>query len=195
MDSNSDKDATNKSISTNNIRNNNTAKNNTTSHNTHNTQTHQTDTPVPNHDTNSDFGYAPYYTAHAKLAAIVMNTVRTVYAGKDTTTTLFTKVQQRVRELKAWVDDLPACLHMDKGMNNPPSAYYHDYDLLSLHLNLNQVRLFAVSVYIPSFFSFTPRYKQPVHLLAHSLGHSLWTPFLLTYSIFFYNTNPIPSSL
>ena len=171
--------------------NNNTANNTkTTSHNTHNTQTHQKDIPFPNHDTNSDFGYAPYYTAHAKLAAIIMNTVRTVYAGKDTTTTLFTKVQQRVRELKAWVDDLPACLHMDKGMNNPPSTYYHDYDLLSLHLNLNQVCFFflflSISPFSPSLLRHTIACYLPstqsltlplplAHILTLSPQHTLHT--------------------
>ncbi|KAK5659345.1 hypothetical protein OQA88_1438 [Cercophora sp. LCS_1] len=88
----------------------------------------------------SDFGFADYYASYVKLASISMNTVRSIYTGKDQAATLFTKVQQRVKELKGWVDGLPPSLHWDTDTH--PNSY-HDYDLLSLHLALNKTIVLA----------------------------------------------------
>jgi len=57
-----------------------------------------------------DFGFAGYYTALAKLSGILMRTVRSIYTGRVQGVALFVKVQERVKELKAWVTELPARL-------------------------------------------------------------------------------------
>jgi proline utilization trans-activator len=88
-----------------------------------------------------DFGYSGYYTAYVKLAGISMHTVRSIYTGKDQANALFNKVQQRVKELKAWAEELPPPLHLDTSLG--PNPAYHNYDLLSLHLTLNQTIILA----------------------------------------------------
>ncbi|KAK4445293.1 fungal-specific transcription factor domain-containing protein [Podospora aff. communis PSN243] len=88
-----------------------------------------------------DFGYAGYYKAFVKLAGISMHTVRSIYTGKDQASVLFNKVQQRVKELKAWAEELPPPLHLDTSLGANPA--YHNYDLLSLHLTLNQTIILA----------------------------------------------------
>ena len=82
----------------------------------------------------SDYGY---YVAYVKLASIATSVVQSIYGERDQTTTLFGKVQQRLKELKAWVEELPPYLHMDTSLKSSPN--YHNYDILSLHLTLNQV--------------------------------------------------------
>lgn len=84
-----------------------------------------------------DFGFAGYYSALAKLSGILMRAVRSIYTGRDQGVALFVKVQERVRELKAWVKELPPCLHLGPSTGTNPA--YHNYDVLALHLTLNQV--------------------------------------------------------
>ncbi|KAK0665467.1 fungal-specific transcription factor domain-containing protein [Cercophora samala] len=85
--------------------------------------------------TNGDFGDAGYYIAYAKLATISMKVVQSIYGGKDQPADLFTKVQQRLKELKAWVEELPPALHMVT--TSTTTSSYPNYDMLSLHLKLN----------------------------------------------------------
>ncbi|KAK0634158.1 fungal-specific transcription factor domain-containing protein [Immersiella caudata] len=88
-----------------------------------------------------DFAYAGYHTAFVKLASISMHSVRSIYTGKDQASALFNKVQQRVKELKAWAEELPPPLHLDTSLG--PNPAYHNYELLSLHLILNQTIILA----------------------------------------------------
>ncbi|VBB86200.1 Putative protein of unknown function [Podospora comata] len=87
--------------------------------------------------TNGDFSDAGYYIAYAKLATISMKVVQSIYGGKDQPADLFTKVQQRLKELKAWVEELPPALHMVT--TSTTTSSYPNYDMLSLHLKLNAV--------------------------------------------------------
>ncbi|KAK4039006.1 fungal-specific transcription factor domain-containing protein [Parachaetomium inaequale] len=98
-------------------------------------------TPAVSGNLADDFGFAGYYVACVKLGGIAMNTVRSIYTGKDQANTLFNKVQQRVKQLKAWVEELPPSLHMDTTLG--PNPNYHNYDLLSLHLTPNQTIILA----------------------------------------------------
>ncbi|KAK4187649.1 fungal-specific transcription factor domain-containing protein [Podospora australis] len=93
---------------------------------------------------NADFAFAGFHVAHVKLSSIAMNTVRSVYAPKKNrqASTLFNQVQQRVKELKTWVEELPPCLHLDTAAPDP-NPLYHNYDLLSLHLFLNHTIILA----------------------------------------------------
>lgn len=84
-----------------------------------------------------DFSDSGYYAAYAKLASIATKVVRSIYSEEDRTATLFGKMQQRLKELKAWVEELPPSLHMDPSSASSPN--YHNYDILSFHLTLNQV--------------------------------------------------------
>jgi hypothetical protein len=98
-------------------------------------------TPAVSGSLADDFAFAGYYVACVKLGGIAMDTVRSIYTGKDQANTLFNKVHQRVKQLKAWVEELPPCLHMDTTLG--PNPNYHNYDLLTLHLTLNQTIILA----------------------------------------------------
>ena len=102
--------------------------------------------PLINGKPPEDFPDAGYYSAYAKLARIATNVVRSIHSEKDQTTTLFSKVQQRLKELKAWVEELPPYLHMAHTSSalSPNYHNYHNYDILSLHLTLNQVNMTLV---------------------------------------------------
>jgi len=90
----------------------------------------------------SDFSYTGYYYASVKLASISMRSVRSIYTGKDQANALFTKVQQRVKEPKIWSEELPPSLRLlDTSLRVNPD--YHKYDILSLHLALNQTIILA----------------------------------------------------
>ncbi|KAK4180236.1 fungal-specific transcription factor domain-containing protein [Triangularia setosa] len=91
--------------------------------------------------TNGDFSDAGYYIAYAKLARISMKVVQSIYGGKDQAADLFTKVQQRLKELKAWVEELPPALHMYT--TSTTTSSYPNYDMLSLHLKLNGTIILA----------------------------------------------------
>ncbi|KXX74192.1 hypothetical protein MMYC01_207785 [Madurella mycetomatis] len=54
-----------------------------------------------------DFSNSGYYATYAKLASIATKAVRSIYGNEDRTTTPFGKMQQRLKELKAWVEELP----------------------------------------------------------------------------------------
>ncbi|KAL2262970.1 hypothetical protein VTK26DRAFT_8759 [Humicola hyalothermophila] len=88
-----------------------------------------------------DFRFSDYHAAFAKLAGISMRAVRSIYTRHHHASTLFSRVQQRVKELKAWVKELPQCLHLTTAPG--PCPAHHSYDLLSLHLTLNQTIILA----------------------------------------------------
>ncbi|KAJ4290021.1 hypothetical protein N0V88_006822 [Collariella sp. IMI 366227] len=58
--------------------------------------------PIVNGKLPEDLSDASYYASYAKLANITTNVVRSIYNERDATTTLFGKIQQRLKELKAW---------------------------------------------------------------------------------------------
>lgn len=97
--------------------------------------------PDDDDDDNDDFVQARYVTAYVKLTMIMNKVVRSIY-GKDKTHTLFNKVQKRVLELKDWVEELPQSFRISTCSNlssASTSRTYHRYDVLSLHMTLNQV--------------------------------------------------------
>ncbi|GAB1315545.1 hypothetical protein MFIFM68171_05755 [Madurella fahalii] len=97
--------------------------------------------PAVDGASSNDFADAGYSAAYAKLAAISMGIVRSIYGRKDRTVTLFHKVQQRLKELKARVQDLPPHLHMNTFVDSNSAC--HKYDILSMHLTLNQTIILA----------------------------------------------------
>ncbi|KAK3990400.1 fungal-specific transcription factor domain-containing protein [Cladorrhinum sp. PSN332] len=88
-----------------------------------------------------DFADPCLQAAYAKLATISMNVVQSIYNGQPrdrTPAILFQKVQQRLKELNGWVQDLPSHLRLDAELRP-----WTNYDVLSMHLTLNQTIILA----------------------------------------------------
>ncbi|KAM7191621.1 Fungal specific transcription factor domain containing protein [Naviculisporaceae sp. PSN 640] len=128
-----------------------------------------TDPPTPSPGSlPEDFVQARYVTAYVKLTLIMNKVVRSIY-GKDKITTLFNKVQKRVLELKDWVEELPQSFRISTSLSSTNSAY-HRYDVLSLHMTLNQTIILAtrpILLYGLRLSMFSP--PKPIPLAAKSL--------------------------
>ncbi|KAK1455405.1 fungal specific transcription factor [Colletotrichum melonis] len=81
----------------------------------------------------TDFEDTAYHVASLRLAALITKTVRSIYGQRSQgeATTLSTRVQQALKDLRAWVEDLPAHLQLDNAGTGPKP--------ISLHLSFNQV--------------------------------------------------------
>ncbi|KAJ3949286.1 uncharacterized protein N0V96_000401 [Colletotrichum fioriniae] len=81
----------------------------------------------------ADFEDTAYHVASLRLAALITKTVRSIYGQRSQgeATTLSTRVQQALKDLRAWVEDLPAHLQLDNAGTGPKP--------ISLHLSFNQV--------------------------------------------------------
>ncbi|KAL0932350.1 fungal specific transcription factor [Colletotrichum truncatum] len=85
-------------------------------------------------DATGDFADAACCAAIAKLSSIITRVVRTVYGKSRQAGTLFNRVQQALKELKALFADLPPHLNMEA-----TASYKHGkLSLMYLHLTLNQ---------------------------------------------------------
>ncbi|EAQ88432.1 hypothetical protein CHGG_05051 [Chaetomium globosum CBS 148.51] len=97
--------------------------------------------PATNGRLTEDFSDSGYYAAHVRLASIATSVVQSIYGKRNQITAFLNKVQERLKELKVWVEELPPYLHMDTSLVSNPN--YHNYDILSLHLTLNQTIILA----------------------------------------------------
>ncbi|KAK1716104.1 hypothetical protein CaCOL14_009186 [Colletotrichum acutatum] len=85
----------------------------------------------------TDFEDTAYHVASLRLAALITKTVRSIYGQRSQgeATTLSTRVQQALKDLRAWVEDLPAHLQIDNAGTGPKP--------ISLHLSFNQCAILA----------------------------------------------------
>ncbi|KAF9878591.1 C6 transcription factor [Colletotrichum karsti] len=91
--------------------------------------------PVVGQTFAADFDDTSYHIASLRLAALVTKTVRSIYGQRNQgEATLSTRVQQALKDLRAWVEDLPTHLQID----NPESQT--GPKPISLHLSFNQLR-------------------------------------------------------
>ncbi|KAK1994954.1 fungal-specific transcription factor domain-containing protein [Colletotrichum falcatum] len=92
--------------------------------------------PVAGQRFGRDFGDTAYHIASLRLAALVTKTVRSIYAQRNQgDATLSTRVQQALKDLRSWVEDLPSHLQIDNAGTGPTS--------ISLHLSFNQCAILA----------------------------------------------------
>ncbi|KAI8312859.1 putative transcriptional regulatory protein [Colletotrichum sp. SAR11_59] len=92
--------------------------------------------PVVGQTFGADFDDAAYHIANLRLAALVTKTVRSIYGQRNQgDATLSTRVQQALKDLRAWVEDLPAHLQIDNPDSGPKP--------ISLHLSFNQCAILA----------------------------------------------------
>lgn len=81
-----------------------------------------------------DFADPAYYTASVKLASLASRIIRTIYARGNQSTSLSNRVQQALKDLRSWVEELPSQLQIDSHARTDvvPSP-------VTLHLSFNQV--------------------------------------------------------
>ncbi|KAI8296573.1 putative transcriptional regulatory protein [Colletotrichum sp. SAR11_240] len=92
--------------------------------------------PVVGQTFGADFDDAAYHIANLRLAALVTKTVRSIYGQRNQgDATLSTRVQQALKDLRAWVEDLPTHLQIDNPDSGPKP--------ISLHLSFNQCAILA----------------------------------------------------
>ncbi|KAK2048124.1 fungal-specific transcription factor [Colletotrichum somersetense] len=92
--------------------------------------------PVASQRFGDDFGDTAYHIASLRLAALVTKTVRSIYGQRNQgDATLSTRVQQALKDLRSWVEDLPSHLQIDNAGTGPTS--------ISLHLSFNQCAILA----------------------------------------------------
>ncbi|KAK2005808.1 fungal-specific transcription factor [Colletotrichum eremochloae] len=92
--------------------------------------------PVASQEFGEDFGDTAYHIASLRLAALVTKTVRSIYCERNQgDATLSTRVQQALKDLRSWVEDLPSHLQMNNAGTGPTP--------ISLHLSFNQCAILA----------------------------------------------------
>ncbi|KAK1975138.1 fungal-specific transcription factor domain-containing protein [Colletotrichum cereale] len=92
--------------------------------------------PIASQRFGQDFGDTAYHIASLRLAALVTKTVRSIYGQRNQgEATLSTRVQQALKDLRSWVEDLPSHLQIDNAGTGPTS--------ISLHLSFNQCAILA----------------------------------------------------
>ncbi|EEY22974.1 conserved hypothetical protein [Verticillium alfalfae VaMs.102] len=85
-----------------------------------------------------DFGDCAYYIASSRLASITSTMVRCIYNTRDQSTTLSSRVQQTLKDLREWVQELPSHLHLDAAPHSEAA-----YKPTPLHLSFNQSAILA----------------------------------------------------
>nr|XP_036577946.1 fungal specific transcription factor domain-containing protein [Colletotrichum truncatum]KAF6785076.1 fungal specific transcription factor domain-containing protein [Colletotrichum truncatum] len=92
--------------------------------------------PVIGQAFGTDFDDTAYHIASLRLAALVTKTVRSIYGQRNQgEVTLSTRVQQALKDLRSWVEDLPSHLQIDNPDSGPKPT--------SLHLSFNQCAILA----------------------------------------------------
>ena len=81
-----------------------------------------------------DFVDASYLIASSRLARLAARVINSIYTRKPQQKTLSQRVQEALRDLRAFVEELPAHLHIE-----PTDAPEPSPKPLSLHLYFNQV--------------------------------------------------------
>ncbi|KAM0323895.1 hypothetical protein ACHAQA_008476 [Verticillium albo-atrum] len=85
-----------------------------------------------------DFADCAYYIASSRLASIICSMVRSIYNTRDQSTTLSSRVQQALKDLRGWVQELPSHLHLDAVPLNDSAP-----KPTPLHLSFNQSAILA----------------------------------------------------
>ncbi|KZL70569.1 fungal specific transcription factor, partial [Colletotrichum incanum] len=92
--------------------------------------------PIAGQRCGDDFDDTAYHIASLRLAALVTKTVRSIYGQRNQgEATLSTRVQQALKDLRAWVEDLPSHLQVENAGTGPK--------WISLHLSFNQCAILA----------------------------------------------------
>ncbi|TDZ13470.1 putative transcriptional regulatory protein [Colletotrichum spinosum] len=95
--------------------------------------------PAPGSPSSDDFDDTAYHIASLRLAARVTRTVRSIYGQRNQgDASLSTRVQQALRDLRAWVEDLPSHLQISSPDTAPKP--------ISLHLSFNQYLFSALTI-------------------------------------------------
>jgi hypothetical protein len=81
-----------------------------------------------------DFADSAYFIASIRLAALAARVINSIYTRKPQQKTLSQRVQEALRDLRAFVEELPSHLHIE-----PTDAPEPSPKPLSLHLYFNQV--------------------------------------------------------
>ena len=119
-----------------------------------------------------DFADSAYIVASIRIARLSAHMVHSIYTRKPQQKTLSQRVQESLKDLRTWVEELPPHLHIESTDTPDPSPRP-----LSLHLYFNQVRKITLIMmfhrtYIPSVPS-PPRalffYTYSEHMLQHGL--------------------------
>ncbi|CCF35893.1 fungal specific transcription factor [Colletotrichum higginsianum] len=92
--------------------------------------------PILGQRCGDDFEDTAYHIASLRLAALVTKTVRSIYEQRNQGgATLSTRVQQALKDLRAWAEDLPGHLQVHNTGTGPKP--------ISLHLSFNQCAILA----------------------------------------------------
>ncbi|KAG8356141.1 hypothetical protein FVEN_g6006 [Fusarium venenatum] len=85
-----------------------------------------------------DFGDSSYFIASIRLASLAAKVINSIYTRRPQQKTLSQRVQEALKDLRAFVEELPAHLHIE-----PTDAPEPSPKPLSLHLYFNQVAITA----------------------------------------------------
>lgn len=93
--------------------------------------------PPVGSECSNDFTDSAYHVANIKLTSLLTKVVRSVYSlrKQNQGENLSTRIHQSLKDLQAWVEELPPHLQIDHS-----SDATHDLKTISLHLAFNQVR-------------------------------------------------------
>lgn len=94
-------------------------------------------TPAELH--NEQFSDTEYLKATISLARFVGEAITKLYSRRKYAETFLQRVQKLLKELRNWVETLPAHLRLDQ--DDPETNKRH---ILSLHLSFNQVSLRSI---------------------------------------------------
>jgi hypothetical protein len=101
-----------------------------------------------------DFADSSYFIASIRLASLAAKVINSIYTRKPQKKTLSQRVQEALRDLRAFVEELPAHLHIE-----PTDAPEPSPKPLSLHLYFNQVSVTPINP------SISNRLRLPSRLL------------------------------
>ncbi|KZL63284.1 c6 transcription factor, partial [Colletotrichum incanum] len=89
--------------------------------------------PTVDESVADDFADASYFVASVKIARLLGRVVPSIYRRRDQQTSLSHRVQEALKELRGWSEELPPQLHIDfkPTTERTPKP-------ISLHLNFNQ---------------------------------------------------------
>lgn len=90
--------------------------------------------PAVDESVADDFADASYFVASVKLARLLGRVVPSIYRRRAQQTSLSHRVQEALKELRAWSGELPPQLHIDFKPTSERTP-----KPISLHLNFNQV--------------------------------------------------------
>lgn len=100
----------------------------------------------PSNTPSDDFADSAYFIASIRLARLAGRVINSIYTRRPQQKTLSQRVQEALRDLRTFVEELPPHLHIEPTDGPEPSP-----KPLSLHLYFNQVRICASESKQPEF--------------------------------------------